>query len=1011
MRFRRRPISFSVSASVRFWFGAAILVAGLAHDVSRGLAQGAEPDTVFEASGFQKNRAYFSQLPFENIDMVSGNVMLTFTDLVLPGNAGMDVRVQRTYNHNGHPKWSLGLAGIPLRIQHPDGPTNCGPTPKFPTILTADGAKHLAFPRTPYPAVSPQTCWPLDTVFVTAEFWRWNRSSHVLQLPNGWTIQYSETFDLESNRVAYAEEVRDPFNNVITLEWQGSHPKALWRVHQWFGGSDRVVEFASGDTIFGFPNSMSYAGRQWTYAGGANGLSSVTPPVGPGWTFDYSDGLRVVAPGGGETHYRFKIHQFWRLQPPVGAEGPRIKEVNTVVLDTRTSNDGVEAPGVWSYQYGHESAGESITVVYPDGRRMVHVSGGTAQLSWEGQDPAGYSIVLRILKSAAGAELEREETQYDDLPVNDDGFASMGEHAAPRLRKITRDGRTFQTDYHYRSERFADYHRPVQVVEHGDAGTRTTDYVYDYDLAGWMKDRTASQTVSSPGGGTFSITSEFDNATGFKLSETRHGVTATFNPNGEGNVGSATDGHNHTTSFTYEWGVVQNTNTPEYQIARTINQDGTVATETRRGLTTSFEYDALGRLRWVKPAQGHWFETAYDDQAARWIEQRRLSGGQGSRTRFDLDGFGRLVATTNSVGVRTKRAYDIYGRKRYESQPFTGSERGRIFTYDDLDRLASIAHSTDGILATYSYPGELAVSITEHVSGNQTRTITQDWAAFGDPSDARLVAVTDGEGQTFAYTYDTIGNLRTVAQPGGTVRTWQYLPGTAMVDFEEHPESGRTTYTYDAGRLASKRDSVERVFSYGYDENDRLTRIDAPGRDYDVTMDYDDSDNRKLLENAWVKSEFDYDDANNLTQRHDHLLVGLPSTVRVDTTYDYDLWDNLRKITYPSNRLVEYGHDDEGRIVQVKVDGTVAADVQQHHPSGAVAQLRYANTIVEQFGYDSQDRLETVSADVRVRQAGERQDDHVAELGAEPELFVRQRRPARSSERVRGHDLYLRRTR
>jgi hypothetical protein len=40
-------------------------------------------------------------------------------DGVHTGNAGMDLRVQRAYNHNGHPRWSLGLAGIPLRVQHP----------------------------------------------------------------------------------------------------------------------------------------------------------------------------------------------------------------------------------------------------------------------------------------------------------------------------------------------------------------------------------------------------------------------------------------------------------------------------------------------------------------------------------------------------------------------------------------------------------------------------------------------------------------------------------------------------------------------------------------------------------------------------------------------------------------------------------------------------------------------------------------------------------------------------
>lgn len=267
-------------------------------------------------------------------------------------------------------------------------------------------------------------------------------------------------------------------------------------------------------------------------------------------------------------------------------------------------------------------------------------------------------------------------------------------------------------------------------------------------------------------------------------------------------------------------------------------------------------YDALGRVRWVKPPLGHWFETAYDDQDGRWIEQRRQSGGEGSVTRFDLDKFGRLVGTSNSVGVLTRRSYDVYGRKTYESQPYIPTDHGRTFTYDDLDRIASITHSTDGTLATYAY-SVLDVAITEYTSGSASRTVDQDWVAFGDPGDARLVAVTDGEDQKFSYGYDTVGNLRTVTQPGGTIRTWQYLSGTDHVDWEEHPESGRTTYTYDAGRLATKTDAKGRVLTYGYDSNDRLTSIDAPGSDPDVSMAYDDSDNRTLLENGWVRSDFE----------------------------------------------------------------------------------------------------------------------------------------------------------
>lgn len=280
-----RAHRLSTTTAFRLAFGLLLLGSGLLHPGSRGLAQTSEPDSVFEATGFQKNRAYFSQLPFENIDMVSGNLVLTFTDLVLPGNAGMDLRFQRTYNLNGDPTWSFGLAGIPLRIRNPDGPTHCDDNPPLPGILTADGGERKAFPRTPYPKLYPQTCWPLDTVFITSDFWRWDRTTRVLQLPNGWTIRYSPTFTISGNSVAYAEEVKDAFDNRITIEWQFAHPKALWKVHQWFGAAERVVEFATTDTAYGFPESMTYDGRTWDYAGGRQRPLVGRSPSGPGLDF------------------------------------------------------------------------------------------------------------------------------------------------------------------------------------------------------------------------------------------------------------------------------------------------------------------------------------------------------------------------------------------------------------------------------------------------------------------------------------------------------------------------------------------------------------------------------------------------------------------------------------------------------------------------------------------------------------------------------------------------------
>ena len=51
---------------------------------------------TFDARGFSEHREAGSLLPFEHIDPFTGNLLLTFTDLRLPGNAGFDLVIQRT---------------------------------------------------------------------------------------------------------------------------------------------------------------------------------------------------------------------------------------------------------------------------------------------------------------------------------------------------------------------------------------------------------------------------------------------------------------------------------------------------------------------------------------------------------------------------------------------------------------------------------------------------------------------------------------------------------------------------------------------------------------------------------------------------------------------------------------------------------------------------------------------------------------------------------------------------
>jgi hypothetical protein len=100
-----------------------------------------EPEAAaFDPVGLQARRGYFGQFAWEHVDMVNGNLLLTFTDLVLPGNAGMDLRIVRSYNHQAPAlKWRMGFAGVPILLTDPVAPVE---GVWAPTLVMADGSSH-----------------------------------------------------------------------------------------------------------------------------------------------------------------------------------------------------------------------------------------------------------------------------------------------------------------------------------------------------------------------------------------------------------------------------------------------------------------------------------------------------------------------------------------------------------------------------------------------------------------------------------------------------------------------------------------------------------------------------------------------------------------------------------------------------------------------------------------------------------------------------------------------------
>jgi RHS repeat-associated protein len=302
----------------------------------------------------------------------------------------------------------------------------------------------------------------------------------------------------------------------------------------------------------------------------------------------------------------------------------------------------------------------------------------------------------------------------------------------------------------------------------------------------------------------------------------------------------------------------------------------------------------------------------------------------GSQIVTTYDGAGRVATVTYPAGPSTSDG-NITVTRNYH--PTTGKLSGMS--------------SSDGQSLTYGYDGSLPLSTTwsgtvvgsvsltydnnfrvvsESVNGANTvalghdddglltsidgLTITRD-PANGLISDASIGSVTNHR------TYDNFGQMATNETKFGATSLYSVAyvrDSLGRIEQKTETIQGTTTvwvYSYDtAGRLwqVMKDGVLTSVYGYGANGN-RLTKTTSAGTE---TATYDDQD-RLLTYGKWA---YTYTANGELRTKTD-------TTIGDVTTYSYDGQGNLRRVTLPDGRLIEYVVDGENRRVGKKVNGTL----------------------------------------------------------------------------------------
>ncbi len=902
--------------------------------------------------GLNPQHDYLNQNINEHIDPFSGSLQRHYVDMLIPGNGGLDIKIQRSYNH---PQGTLGMrtpTGVGWNIHFgrlikpgswPVGNDACNDTNATdlddnPIFELPDGSQKMLF--------NSKTVSSGNPLYMTKDRWsaeckQFSTSTAgtfnglVIKSPDGisYELGYLDIRAAAPPYQWYVTKILDRNNNSITINYEDLASTGYTILKNITSSDGRTVTFnyinkTSNKVLL---SSIAANGQTWNYGytliSGVGTdhyhLTQVTRPDGLKWRYTYNTTSvsaapsalkQVTYPYNGVINYQYSTVQFDTADP---------NATLTHVITRKTTSGPNVLAGTWIWSYNQNSTRDQTTVTTPNGKYIYEHFGVRSS----GQGAIWKIGLLKSKKSYTGSTLTQTETYtWDKQTISLEtykrsarsyGFLLDPDSYAPILiqKIINREGTNYTTTLP--ASQYDIYGNPKRIEESGN-DTKQTDLTYYTNTSKWIINQVDRETIPGVSG---NIDRTFF-STGNLQSENRYGATTQYTYSSAGDVSSVKDARLKTTTLSsYKRGVPRTENHPEaVSITRVVNDDGTIASETNgRGKTTSYIYDHLNRITYINL-------PINSDVSVNWTSSgRALTRGTFQDTRT-FDGFGRTI-NINQEGINTKTSYNAVGQKTFESYPGTTTS-GTTFVSDILDRVTRVANA-DNTVKTLTYLSSNKV----RVRNERVIDTTYTYRSYGDPDDKELVRIDAPESVTMIVNRNKLGQITSVAQ-GGKTRTYNYNSLkylTSIVD----PETGTTTFGRDSnGNMTSRKVGVSSTTTYTYDDLNRLTNINYPGSTPDVIMVYDKNDNITSVSSNIAIKNFVYDNNDNL-DKETHIIDGLSFLI----DYTLNSLDSINTIKYPSGRIVTYTPNDLGRPTKV----SPYLSSVSYFPSGQPQQLVYAN--------------------------------------------------------------------
>ena len=757
----------------------------------------------------------------------------------------------------------------------------------------------------------------------------------------------------------------EAYDNIPTNGVGGSRGKLLSITNR--SGITQTVNYDDANGIIRVADPF---GHTLTLAFAADGqLSTLTDPAGRVTRYGYdtsSNLVRVTYPDSTAKlyHYEGASHLLTGISYDNGS--------GTV---TRLSTYVYEATGK-AISTEHAGGQEKFTLAYGSGQTTVTDAIGAKELLY-------FSTNLGVKNLTSKVNYSNSKILYQTFDANNNLTCKTDE-----------EGRA--TTYAYNSA-----NQRVRLTE-GQSGyycqitatptTRTTTYQY---LSPALDLPTLIQSPSVAGGtNTKQVSIAYD--------ANRNPVTimqSGFTPAGAAVSRSIALGYNafgQVTSIDGPRVDVADVTNISYYTCTTGGTCGQIQSVTNAlGQTTTYDsYDANGRVLGITDPNGLKVVYAYDPRG-RVTSITQTAPGETSRlTQYSYDVAGNVTSVSLPTGLALNYTYDAALKLRRVTDSLGNyidynydlkGNRTQAYTYDPtgaLMRAIDLAYDYRNRVSQLNTGGSISKQVWDALGNLTTITNPNTVAANGTTATTnsydnlnRLFKTVDLLNGNTQYGYDVNDRLKTAQAPNGALTQYAY-DDLGNLHSETSPDRGVVTYNYDpAGNVLSLNDARNITVGYSYDALNRLTHVDYPGTDEDVTYAYDSGAGCSAgvgrlcrVQDAAGASDYAYDGFGNVAT---HLRTELG--VAYTTSYGYDAGNRITSITYPNGRVVNTTRDVRGNIqaASMILNGVTTALISGgvFRPDGLPTSRSFGNGLTDIRAYDTQGRLRELylgSADTRL---------------------------------------------